>query len=141
MASAPATFGVGRWLGPGGLHQFFGPRTNFLTRSFARRGIPAATLARVAPFSLVNPAAGAFRIPALDYTLGTALGLAPGLGLMSLLGDNLTGLVGEPTLPGIAAVAGVLAAAIGLSIGVQVLLKRRRGPRRRHIEGSREATR
>jgi uncharacterized membrane protein YdjX (TVP38/TMEM64 family) len=139
MASALATYGIGRWLGPGGLRQFFGPRTNVLTRNFARRGIPAVTLVRivpVAPFSLVNLAAGAFRIPLPDYCIGTALGLAPGLGLMSLLGDNLIAMVREPTLPGIATVVAVLAAAIGLSIGVQRVISKRRGPRRRHIRGS-----
>jgi uncharacterized membrane protein YdjX (TVP38/TMEM64 family)/phosphatidylserine/phosphatidylglycerophosphate/cardiolipin synthase-like enzyme len=139
MASALATYGIGRWLGPGGLRQFFGPRTNVLTRGFARRGIPAVTLIRivpVAPFSLVNLAAGAFKIPLPDYLIGTAIGLAPGLGLMSLLGDNLIGMIREPTLAGIATIIGVLAVAIGLSIGVQRVISRRRGPRRRHIRGS-----
>ena len=134
MASALATYGIGRWLGPNGLRQFFGPRVNFLTRSFARRGIPAVTMVRVvpvAPFSLINLAAGAFRIPLLDYSIGTALGLAPGLGLMTLLGDNLIDLVRAPTLSGIAIVAGVLVAAIGMSVGLQALVTRRRGPRRR----------
>jgi uncharacterized membrane protein YdjX (TVP38/TMEM64 family)/phosphatidylserine/phosphatidylglycerophosphate/cardiolipin synthase-like enzyme len=139
MASALVTYGIGRWLGPNGLRQFFGPRTNVLTRSFARRGIPAVTLVRivpVAPFSLVNLAAGAFRIPLPDYLIGTAIGLAPGLGLMSLLGDNLIGMIREPTLSGIATVIAVLAVAIGLSIGVQRVISKRRGPRRRHIRGS-----
>jgi phospholipase D1/2 len=90
----------------------------------------------VAPFSLINLAAGAFRIPVLDYSIGTALGLAPGLGLMSLLGDNLIDLVRTPTLSGIAIVVGVLVAAIGLSIGLQALVTRRRGPRRRYVRGS-----
>jgi phospholipase D1/2 len=139
MVSALATYAIGRWLGPNGLRQFFGPRTNVLTRSFARRGIPAVTLVRivpVAPFSLVNLAAGAFRIPLPDYLIGTAIGLAPGLGLMSLLGDNLIDMIREPTLSGIAIVVAVLAVAIGLSIGVQRVISRRRGPRRRHIRGS-----
>jgi uncharacterized membrane protein YdjX (TVP38/TMEM64 family)/phosphatidylserine/phosphatidylglycerophosphate/cardiolipin synthase-like enzyme len=144
MASALVTYGIGRWLGPAGLRQFFGPRTNVLARSFARRGIPAVTLVRivpVAPFSLVNLAAGAFRIPLPDYIIGTALGLAPGLGLMSLLGDNLIDMIREPTVSGIATVVAVLAAAIGLSIGVQRMISNRRGPRRRHIRGSSEAAR
>jgi uncharacterized membrane protein YdjX (TVP38/TMEM64 family) len=144
MASALTTYGIGRWLGPSGLRQFFGPRVNFLTRSFARRGIPAVTMVRVvpvAPFSLINLAAGAFRIPVLDYSIGTALGLAPGLGLMTLLGDNLIDLVRAPTWSGIAIVAGVVVAAIGMSVGLQALVTRRRGPRRRYVKGSNEAAR
>ena len=129
MASALTTYALGRWLGPRGLRQFFGPRLNLITRSFARRGIPTVTMVRlvpVAPFSLVNLAAGAICIPALDYLLGTALGLLPGLTVMSLLGDEAVGLIREPSLRGIAILAGLLAAAIGVSVGLQVFVSRRR---------------
>ncbi|HSE76305.1 MAG TPA: VTT domain-containing protein [Dongiaceae bacterium] len=129
MASALATYALGRWLGPRGLRQFFGPRLNLITRSFARKGIPTVTLVRlvpVAPFSLVNLAAGAICIPALDYLLGTALGLAPGLAVMSLLGDQATDLIRAPSLRGAAILAGLLAAAIAVSVGLQILVSRRR---------------
>lgn len=139
LASALVTYGVGRWLGPKGLRQFFGPRVNFLSRSFARGGIPAVTLVRivpVAPFSLINLAAGALRIPPLDYAIGTVIGLAPGVGLMSLLGHNLTELLQAPTLSGVAIVAGVVIGAIALSAGAQVFVTRRRGPRRRRASNA-----
>lgn len=129
LASALATYMLGRWLGPRGLRQFFGPRLNLITRSFARRGIPTVTLVRlvpVAPFSIVNLAAGAICIPALDYLLGTAIGLTPGLALMSLLGDQAINLVRAPTLGGIAVLVGLLAGAIGISVGLQVFVSRRR---------------
>lgn len=129
LASALATYLLGRWLGPRGLRQFFGPRLNLITRSFARKGIPTITLVRlvpVAPFSIVNLAAGAICIPALDYLLGTAIGLTPGLTLMSLLGDQATDLIQSPTLGGIAVLVGLLAGAIGVSVGLQVLVSRRR---------------
>src|SRR6185295_1830277 len=87
LASAMVTYAIGRWFGPRGLRQFFGPRLNLITRSFEHKGIPTVTLVRlvpVAPFSIVNLAAGTIAIPALDYLLGTALGLAPGLAIMSL---------------------------------------------------------
>jgi uncharacterized membrane protein YdjX (TVP38/TMEM64 family) len=129
MASALTTYALGRWLGPRGLRQFFGPRLNLITRSFARRGIPTVTLVRlvpVAPFSQVNLAAGALCIPARDYLLGTALGLMPGLAVMSLLGHQATDLVREPSLRGAAILVGLLAAAIGVSVGLQILVSRRR---------------
>lgn len=134
LASALATYGIGRWLGPKGLRQFLGPRLNVLSRSFAKGGIPGITLVRlvpVAPFSLVNLAAGALRIPALDYTLGTVLGLAPGVGLMSVLGHNLTELLRAPTLAGVATVASVIAGVVALSVAAQFLVARKRGSRRR----------
>ncbi|MEZ5831248.1 MAG: VTT domain-containing protein [Dongiaceae bacterium] len=129
LASALTTYAIGRWLGPRGLRQFFGPRLNLITRSFERKGIPTVTLVRlvpVAPFSIVNLAAGAICIPAFDYLLGTAIGLAPGLAVMSLLGDEAIALIREPTLEGVATLAGLLAAAIGISIGLQIFISRQR---------------
>jgi uncharacterized membrane protein YdjX (TVP38/TMEM64 family) len=129
LASALTTYAIGRWLGPRGLRQFFGPRLNLITRSFARKGIPTVTLVRlvpVAPFSIVNLAAGAICIPALDYLLGTAIGLAPGLAIMSLLGDRAVTLIQQPTLGGVAILVGLLVAAIGISVGLQLFISRRR---------------
>ena len=129
LASAMVTYGIGRWLGPHGLRQFFGPRLNLITRSFARKGIPTVTLVRlvpVAPFSIVNLAAGAICIPALDYILGTALGLLPGLAIMSVLGDRAITLIEQPSLAGVAAMIGLLVVAIGISVGLQMFISRRR---------------
>jgi phosphatidylserine/phosphatidylglycerophosphate/cardiolipin synthase-like enzyme/uncharacterized membrane protein YdjX (TVP38/TMEM64 family) len=130
LASALATYAIGRWLGPRGLCQFFGPRLNLITRSFAHKGIPTVTLVRlvpVAPFSIVNLAAGAIAIPALDYILGTAFGLIPGLAIMSVLGDRAISLIQNPTLGGVAALIGLLVIAIAVSVGLQILITRRRG--------------
>jgi uncharacterized membrane protein YdjX (TVP38/TMEM64 family) len=129
LASAMVTYAIGRWFGPRGLRQFFGPRLNLITRSFEHKGIPTVTLVRlvpVAPFSIVNLAAGAIAIPALDYLLGTALGLAPGLVIMSLLGDQAIDLIRQPTLVGVATLIGLLAVAVGISIGLQLFISRRR---------------
>ena len=129
LASAMVTYGIGRWLGPHGLRQFFGPRLNLITRSFARKGIPTVTLVRlvpIAPFSVVNLAAGAICIPALDYILGTALGLLPGLIIMSVLGDRAITLIQQPSLAGVAAMIGLLVMAIGISVGLQMFISRRR---------------
>jgi phospholipase D1/2 len=129
LASALTTYTIGRWLGPRGLRQFFGPRLNLITRSFARKGIPTVTLVRlvpIAPFSIVNLAAGAICIPAVDYLLGTAIGLAPGLIIMSVLGDRAVTLIRQPTLGGVAILVGLLFAAIGISVGLQLFISRRR---------------
>lgn len=129
LASALTTYAIGRWLGPRGLRQFFGPRLNLITRSFARKGIPTVTLVRlvpVAPFSIVNLAAGAICIPAVDYLLGTAIGLMPGLAIMSLLGDQAIELIRRPTAAGVAGLAGLLVVAVAISAGLQWLISRRR---------------
>ncbi len=129
LASALTTYAIGRWLGPRGLRQLFGPRLNLITRSFARKGIPTVTLVRlvpVAPFSIVNLAAGAICIPAVDYLLGTAIGLSPGLALMSLMGAQAIDFIRAPTLGGVAVLVGLLLGAIGVSVGLQILISRRR---------------
>ena len=43
----------------------------------------------VAPFTLVNLAAGAGAIRLSDFILGTLIGMAPGLELIAVLGDRL----------------------------------------------------
>jgi phosphatidylserine/phosphatidylglycerophosphate/cardiolipin synthase-like enzyme/uncharacterized membrane protein YdjX (TVP38/TMEM64 family) len=127
MASALVTYSVGWWLGQRRLRHYFGPRVNRIKQSFAGRGIVTVTAIRLipaAPYTLVNLAAGALKIPPLEYAVGTALGLAPGILVMSLLGSTIVGIIAHPTLGGIAVIAGLLVATILLSIGLQVVARR-----------------
>ncbi len=78
----------------------------------------------IAPFTLVNLVAGAIRIPLLDYTVGTALGLAPGLLLMTALGDRLLRIVNDPSAKDIFGFVVVLVCWGLLSFGPQSLIKR-----------------
>ena len=129
MASAVVTYVIGSWAGTGVLRQLIGPRLSRMRRLIAKRGILAVMSIRlvpIAPFTVVNLVAGALRIPLLDYVIGTALGLAPGLVAMSLLGDQIFQVVSNPSLSDVAIFVGLLAAWIGLSIGLQVLLARAR---------------
>ena len=133
MASATVTYGVGSWLGARALRRFLGPRLNRIRRGIARRGILAITTVRlvpIAPFTLVNLVAGALKIPLADYLIGTALGLAPGLLAMSLLGDQLSRILAGPTFFDVGVLIAVVIAWIGLSIALQPLLARARARRR-----------
>ena len=136
MVSAVLTYLVGRKMGPGMLRKIIGPRINKVSRSIAKNGIVAVTLVRlmpIAPFTLVNLVAGAIRIPILDYTVGTALGLLPGLLLMTALGDRLLRIVNDPSLTDILGFVVVLICWGLLSFGLQSLIKRlrRRSDRKR----------
>jgi uncharacterized membrane protein YdjX (TVP38/TMEM64 family) len=118
------------------LRKIIGPRINKVSRSIAKNGIVAVTLVRlmpIAPFTLVNLVAGAIRIPILDYTVGTALGLLPGLLLMTALGDRLLRIVNDPSLTDILGFVVVLICWGLLSFGLQSLIKRlrRRSDRKR----------
>jgi uncharacterized membrane protein YdjX (TVP38/TMEM64 family) len=120
---AAATYAVGRRLGPAPLRRLLGPRINRIGREVNRKGIVAVAIVRlvpIAPFTLVNLVAGAMRIRFLDYMVGTALGLLPGLVLVSTLGDRLVRILDGPTL---AEVLGLLALLV-LWAGATWLLQR-----------------
>jgi len=127
LASASVTYFLGSWLGAQTLRRFLGPRLIRVRRVIARRGIltvMAVRLVPIAPFTLVNLAAGAFRIPLSDYLIGTLLGLLPGLAVMSLLGDQLVRILNAPTPVEVGILIVLLILWIGLSLGLQTLLVR-----------------
>ncbi|MDY0884613.1 VTT domain-containing protein [Dongia soli] len=129
MISAVSTYIVGWWLGPDLLRHTFGPHLNRINESLRKRGILAVTVARmmpVAPFTVVNLAAGGLRIPALDFVLGTMLGLLPGVLVMSILGDRVITLVREPNLFNLSLLALLFLASIVLAIALQKLAARLR---------------
>ena len=123
LVSAAATYGLGRGLGPGLLRTLLGPRVSRISQKVSRNGILAVTIVRlmpVAPFTLVNLVAGAMRIRFLDYMAGTALGLLPGVVLMSALGDRLFWILDRPSLANLLQLGAILV----LWAGVTWLLQR-----------------
>lgn len=129
MANAMATYAAGRWLGADLLRRVMGPRINRVARKVKSNGILAVTTMRVmptAPFTLVNLVAGATRIRLLDYAIGTFLGLAPGIVIMSVLGGRLLEMMRHPSLLDIALIAGFLLLWAGLSYIMQLIVARLR---------------
>jgi uncharacterized membrane protein YdjX (TVP38/TMEM64 family) len=127
MVSALITYGLGWWVGRRRLRRYFGPGVNRIQQSLKGRGVITVTTIRLipaAPYTLVNLAAGALHVPPLEYTIGTALGLAPGLLVMSLLGGTIVGILANPTFGGIALLIGLLLGTILLSIGLQLVVRR-----------------
>ena len=122
MSSALATYGAGRGLGRNRLRNIVGPRMNRIGKGIGKRGVPAVAAIRlvpIAPFTLVNLVAGALRIPVLDYTLGTILGLAPGIIVLSVMGDRVFALLADPSLTDLAIVLAAILCWIGLAFGLQ----------------------
>jgi phospholipase D1/2 len=129
LASALVTDGLGALIGRRTLDGVLGPRLNRVRRSIARRGVLAVAAVRmvpVAPFTLVNLVAGASQIPLTDYMMGTIIGMAPGIALMSALGYQIFSIITEPTLGNMLLLLVALLVWIGLTIGVQALLIRSR---------------
>ncbi|WP_051340972.1 VTT domain-containing protein [Azospirillum halopraeferens] len=122
LASAAAAFWVGRRLGRRPLERLGGRRLMRASRSLADSGILAVATIRVvpvAPYTVINLAAGASRVRFPDFVIGTAIGLAPGTLAFSLLGEQLRRTLYDPTAADVAllAGAGVLAVAAGWLAG------------------------
>jgi phosphatidylserine/phosphatidylglycerophosphate/cardiolipin synthase-like enzyme/uncharacterized membrane protein YdjX (TVP38/TMEM64 family) len=129
IAGAITTYGVGMLIGRQTLEDFLGPRLNRIRRSFARRGVLAVAIVRmvpIAPFTLVNIAAGASKIPLTDFVFGTMIGMMPGLVLMSALGYQILSVLTRPTLANVGWFLLAVIAWIGVSIGAQALVLRYR---------------
>ncbi len=127
MSSALATYGAGRGLGARFLRNLIGPRVNRISRGIGEKGIFAIATIRlvpIAPFMLVNLVAGAFRLPVIDYTLGTFIGLAPGILLLSVMGDRVFAMLENPSLSDLGIVIGALALWIGVAFALQRLVAR-----------------
>lgn len=86
------------------------------------RGVLAIATLRmmpIAPFSLVNLAAGAVGVPFRDYMLGSALGLAPGLTMVCLFGRQIRAFWRNPSASAVLWAVLITAAWLGVSIGLQ----------------------
>lgn len=126
-ASAAATYGAGARFGRDSLARLGGERWNRLQDHLQRRGLLAVVAVRVlpvAPFTLVNLAAGASGIRATDFALGSLIGMGPGVVALCFLGSRLTALLMEPNGTEIVLITLVAGAWIGVSVIAQALVTR-----------------
>jgi uncharacterized membrane protein YdjX (TVP38/TMEM64 family) len=131
MASAIATYLVGRWLGARYVRRLVGPRINRMRRILSERGVAAVASMRLvplAPFTVVNLIAGAIELSFLNYVAGTFFGLLPGLLAMSALGQQITELFTAPTVGGMLLLLCFVLIWMLLVLGVQLLIGRYRDP-------------
>lgn len=134
LLSALLVYGVGALLGQRGARRVLGRRWRRVGDALSGRGILAIALVRmvpVAPYSVVNFLAGALRIGFVDFALGTALGLAPGIIALAVLGGRIGAVLREPGVWNVSlliATAVVLLIAMGMSVR---WLHLRHGRRRR----------
>jgi uncharacterized membrane protein YdjX (TVP38/TMEM64 family) len=125
VASAVTTYGVGALIGRRALENLLGPGVHRIRRSITRHGVIAVAAVRmvpIAPFTVVNLAAGASRIPFAEYVFGTLLGMLPGLALMSALGHQIFNVLTAPTLLNVGLFVLAIVAWIAASLGTQAVL-------------------
>jgi phosphatidylserine/phosphatidylglycerophosphate/cardiolipin synthase-like enzyme/uncharacterized membrane protein YdjX (TVP38/TMEM64 family) len=127
MLSALVTYALGAWLGKQTLRDLLGPKLASVRRKVARKGVIAVALVRlvpVAPFTVVNLLAGASEITLTQYLFGTALGMLPGIFMMSVLGHQISEIVLHPSAGSLALLAAAVIGWIGVSIGVQAVVSK-----------------
>ncbi|WP_422034525.1 VTT domain-containing protein [Reyranella sp.] len=126
-ASAGLMFAVGARFGQDVPKRLLGRRWDKLLERLQRRGLLAMVALRivpVAPFSLVNVAAGAGSIRFVDYALGTLIGMGPGIAAIALMGDRIARVLADPSAGQIAVLVLCVAGWIGLSFGAQAIVSR-----------------
>src|SRR5262245_23687339 len=87
MLSAALLYALGARFLRGRTKQLFGARMERIEKAFSKQGVIAVASVRMvplAPFTVVNLAAGAIGVRFRDYMLGTALGVAPGITVLCL---------------------------------------------------------
>lgn len=113
LASASVVFWIGRAVGRRPLERLLGDRFELVERVLGRHGIMTVAIARnvpVAPYSVVNLAAGATPVGFLDYFLGTLVGFLPAIVALALLGDRIAEYARDPSGSSLLTLVGVVAA-------------------------------
>ena len=128
VTSGLVMFLLGSLLGREALYRMLGERWRHGLEGVRKRGLLAVVTFRllpIAPFTLVNLAAGASGIRFVDFLVGTLIGMLPGLVLMSVMGDRIVRILAEPSASDIAILVLCVAGLIGLAIAAQAVLSRR----------------
>lgn len=132
LANAITLYLVGRLVMRDTVMHAFAGAVEKVQRALSHTGIVAVAGVRmlpIAPFTLVNLAAGAIGVRLRDYVIGTFLGLLPGTLALTAFGRQLREIIQQPTLKNIGVLVAVVAAWIALSIALQRWVARRTGRR------------
>lgn len=99
MAGALVTYAIGYLLGQDFVQKIAGSRWHRIEKAIHQTGIIAVATLRllpIAPFSIVNIVSGAFKVPLFHYTIGSILGLAPGIVVTNLFARQFERAIRNP---------------------------------------------
>jgi uncharacterized membrane protein YdjX (TVP38/TMEM64 family) len=129
LASALTTYAIGARFVRGTARNAFGPTLDKVGDALATRGVLAIATIRlmpVAPFTVINVAAGSLGVRLSDFLLGTLLGMAPGVIAITAFGQQLRAVLDHPTPLRVTALVGIVAAWIVLTLLLQRFVGRKR---------------
>ncbi len=118
ILSALATYYAGRLLPDKTVQRLAGDKLDGVVKALKRHGLMAMLAVRiipVAPFAVEGIIAGAVSIRVWEYTLGTFLGMLPGVLATSVFGGQLAAALEDPSTINWWIVAAVIAAMIALT--------------------------
>lgn len=124
LLGAAATYAVGYFMGKDLVQRIAGRKWQRVEKKIGQSGIMAVAAIRllpVAPFTIVNIASGAFKVPLVNYLVGSVLGLAPGILAISFFAHQFARAVRNP---GIGSYA-VLGAGIAITAAGTVWARRK----------------
>ncbi len=139
VLGATATYWLGHALGRDAVRRVAGSRLSRLSRRLARRGLLAVIAVRlvpVAPFTVVNLAAGASHIGLRDFVLGTFFGMLPGMFAISVFSDRVLAALHHPSPLTIATLVAVVLLIAAAAVFLSRWLKRRANRNGRDEAGS-----
>jgi len=99
LLSAAAGYGIGHALGRHRVRRWFGSRLNRVGKRLSRHGVlvvAAVRLLPLAPYSVVNVAAGASDVGLRAFLIGTAIGMLPGITGAALFAEQLVRTLERP---------------------------------------------
>jgi phospholipase D1/2 len=114
LLGAAAGFGLGRVLARDLVQRLAGRHLTAIGRRLGRQGLLAVIAVRIvpiAPFTVVNLAAGAAQVRLRDFMLGTFLGMSPGIVAVTVFWGQVLAALRQPSLWSLM-VLGLVAAAI-----------------------------
>ncbi len=100
IVSAVATYYAGRLLEPDTVHRLAGRHLETVEKALKRHGLIAMFAVRIvpaAPFLVEGVIAGALRIKLWHYTVGTFLGMLPGVLATSVFGGQIAAALEDPS--------------------------------------------
>ncbi|NDV92372.1 phospholipase [Alteromonas sp. 345S023] len=109
LLSSAILFGIGKLSGNAGLRKIGGPKVEAVDAKLKKSGIVGVAAIRmlpIAPFSLVNLAAGISSIGLWQFLIGTFLGMFPPMIAKGLVGDSITQIFRNPSVETISYLAG-----------------------------------